>query len=377
MHGKAQWNLYLRSVHRCSIRFNEQRELSKRYVRFNLQHLLDVAVNVCEGARHCTKVLKCSEGLRNKEFILIMDNGAEVFAKLPNPNAGPARFTTASELRNVFKVPVSRVLAWSSDATNNPVGAEYIITEKARGTRLGSVWGEWPREAKLKLVAQIVDVENRLAAIPFPKHGCIYFKDDLRALTGRCEDIGVDTSGAGLLGRFAIGPLTSAELWEGSREGMILDCGPWLDPSEYTQALGRNEIAWIQSHARPRMNYYRSSEDHELPSDGIALLTQYMNAAPYLVPQATDEAATFKVLWHPDLHLDNVFVDPATCEITCIVDWQSACVAPLFYQSDIPRMFQHAGPVREGWILRFTNAHLVTGQFLASQQFEVYKIRSG
>lgn len=27
-----------------------------------------------------------------------MDNGMEVFAKLPNPNAGPARFTTASEV---------------------------------------------------------------------------------------------------------------------------------------------------------------------------------------------------------------------------------------------------------------------------------------
>lgn len=27
-----------------------------------------------------------------------MDNGSEVFAKLPNPNAGPARFTVASEV---------------------------------------------------------------------------------------------------------------------------------------------------------------------------------------------------------------------------------------------------------------------------------------
>lgn len=96
-------------------------------------------------------------------------------------------------------------------------------------------------------------------------------------------------------------------------------------------------------------------QDHKLPSDGLALLTQYMNAAPYLVPPstdeaATDEAATSNVLWHSDLHLDNVFVDPETCKITCIVDWQSACVAPLFYQSDVPRMFRHPRPVR-GWIV--------------------------
>ena len=37
-----------------------------------------------------TRVLKCSEGLHNKAFILTMDNGTEVFAKRPNPNAGPA-----------------------------------------------------------------------------------------------------------------------------------------------------------------------------------------------------------------------------------------------------------------------------------------------
>lgn len=45
-----------------------------------------------------TKVLKCSEGLYNKAFILTMDNGLEVVAKLPNPNAGPAQYTTASEV---------------------------------------------------------------------------------------------------------------------------------------------------------------------------------------------------------------------------------------------------------------------------------------
>lgn len=44
------------------------------------------------------KVFKCAEGLHNKAFLLSMDNGIEVFAKLPNPNAGPAHYTTASEV---------------------------------------------------------------------------------------------------------------------------------------------------------------------------------------------------------------------------------------------------------------------------------------
>jgi len=45
-----------------------------------------------------TRVLKCREGLNNKAYILTMDNGSELFAKLPNPIARPAFYTTASEV---------------------------------------------------------------------------------------------------------------------------------------------------------------------------------------------------------------------------------------------------------------------------------------
>ena len=45
------------------------------------------------------------------------------------------------------------------------------------------------------------------------------------------------------------------------------------NPYEYTLALGINEMAWIRSHATPRMNYYRSMGNQELPEDGLVLLT--------------------------------------------------------------------------------------------------------
>jgi hypothetical protein len=44
------------------------------------------------------KLLKCTEGQYNKAFLMTMDNGAEVLARIPNPNAGPAFYTTASEV---------------------------------------------------------------------------------------------------------------------------------------------------------------------------------------------------------------------------------------------------------------------------------------
>ena len=44
------------------------------------------------------RVMKYREGEYNKVFLLTMDNGAEVVAKVPNLNAGPAHYTTASEV---------------------------------------------------------------------------------------------------------------------------------------------------------------------------------------------------------------------------------------------------------------------------------------
>jgi aminoglycoside phosphotransferase (APT) family kinase protein len=37
-----------------------------------------------------------------------------------------------------------------------------------------------------------------------------------------------------------------------------------------------------------------------------------------------------KTLSHPDLHLDNIFVDPDTKRITHIIDWQSAVISDVF-----------------------------------------------
>lgn len=45
-----------------------------------------------------TKVLKCIEGQFNKVLILTMDDGDEVVAKLPNPNAGPPFYTLSSKV---------------------------------------------------------------------------------------------------------------------------------------------------------------------------------------------------------------------------------------------------------------------------------------
>jgi hypothetical protein len=88
------------------------------------------------------------------------------------------------------------------------------------------------------------------------------------------------------------------------------------------------------------MNYHRSST--ELPEEVLHLLDQYLQLAPAMIPPPVinDMDQQASTLWHPDLHLDNIFVDPSTHKITRIIDWQAAAVMPFYYQGGVARMFE-------------------------------------
>lgn len=77
--------------------WDEEKQLSERYRKFDAQNLQRIAAE-CVRAEKCIKMKKIGEGSYNKVFRLVFDTGAVVIAKIPNPNAGPARYTTASEV---------------------------------------------------------------------------------------------------------------------------------------------------------------------------------------------------------------------------------------------------------------------------------------
>ncbi|EEP77899.1 predicted protein [Uncinocarpus reesii 1704] len=288
-----------------------------------------------EETAGCVRVMKCREGLNNKVYLLTMNNGSEIIARLPNPIAGPAYYTTASEvatrefIRDAMKIPAPRIIAWSADR-NNPVGAEYILEEKAPGVPLGRLWYQWPMECRLEMVLQIVKIEHQFASMQFSKCGCIYFKHDI--LNGPSGGGSFTTStraAPSIYERFTLGPLVSSD----------------TRPLEFVEAMATNEKRFVKAHGRPRLNYHRSTTKPESPDELLDLLDRYLKLMPAMVPSVTHSPT----LWHPDLHLDNVFVDPKSRQITRIIDWQSAAVMPLYYQCGIPRMFKHPGGVSNNW----------------------------
>ena len=76
---------------------NEKSQQQQRYVKFDLDHLCRLAAAHFPNATKCVRVVKV-EGNFNKALLLTMDDGNEVIAKIPCPNAGLPSLTTASEV---------------------------------------------------------------------------------------------------------------------------------------------------------------------------------------------------------------------------------------------------------------------------------------
>lgn len=197
----------------------------------------------------------------NKAILLTMDNGTQVVAKVPNPNAGKPHFTTASEVatmdfvrsllqilvstntdplqvRNILKTPVSRVFAWSSKAQENPVGAEYIIMEKLPGIELELAWPTMKIEDRLAVIQTIAIYQKSWTSISFKKYGGLYYAKDLdsssdnEALYTNADGVAIKDS------RFAIGPSTGRELIDDRRATVEFDRGPCIFPSPNIYSLG-------------------------------------------------------------------------------------------------------------------------------------------
>jgi hypothetical protein len=69
----------------------------QRHVTFNVNELARVAAEAV-GAKKCMSIEKYPDDMYNKAILLTMDNGIQVVAKVPNPNAGNPHFTTAIEV---------------------------------------------------------------------------------------------------------------------------------------------------------------------------------------------------------------------------------------------------------------------------------------
>jgi hypothetical protein len=95
---------------------DEDANLRNREVVFDMNQLAKVAADSV-GAAQCVDVRKFTDGMFNKSFLMLMDDGREVVAKVPNPNAGRAHYTTANEVATIDFVSVLELVSIEFELT--------------------------------------------------------------------------------------------------------------------------------------------------------------------------------------------------------------------------------------------------------------------
>jgi hypothetical protein len=155
--------------------WNEAEQLKARRCQFEIPGLQHAACQAV-GTKRCSSFKKIGEDNFNKAYRLEMEDGQKVIAKIPHPNAGPPVLTTSSEVatmgfvRDILNIPVPKVLAWSA-TDQNPVQAEYIIMEEARGSQLHEVWKDLPLRKKVNIIREFVEIERKLLSVSLVKYG--------------------------------------------------------------------------------------------------------------------------------------------------------------------------------------------------------------
>ncbi|KIW95359.1 uncharacterized protein Z519_03943 [Cladophialophora bantiana CBS 173.52] len=252
------------------------------------------------------------EGGFSKVLRIQRENGTEFIAKISCPNAGLAKYTTASEVavleyvREYTDIPVPSIYSWSADVSN-PVGAEYIIMEKAPGVQLFKVWDQIEERNTLAIIEKLAKWESQLMSIKFPTYGCVYSRHSFPESDGKTDlSTDIDRSGSYCVGR------SCDPTW--STVPCYLASGPWLSLPEFGTALAKREI-------------YRVSQESESAHRKTVELMKILGSHSDLLCHSKP------TLCHPDLHLGNIFVsedDPS--KISVIIDWQFAQIAPMFLQ---------------------------------------------
>lgn len=118
-------------------------------------------------------------------------------------------------LRDILRVPIPKVLAYSTDS-NNPVGTEYIIMERIEGVSLASRWLSLATGEVKDIMTQIAAIEQKLFAHSFPGYGSLYHRRDLQG------DLQIPLP----LEDYCIGPISARQFWHGDRSATKIDRGP-------------------------------------------------------------------------------------------------------------------------------------------------------
>ena len=146
-----------------------------------------------------------------------------------------------------------KVLAWSSKAEENPVGAEYIIMEKVKGVQLSSVWRTLPFDKKAEIIKTLARYQSIWMSNTLKQYGSLYYAQDIPNRQDQPVFSYVNKDGSEIEDdRFAIGPTVHRQSIDYGRAQVDFDRGPCRSMS----LSSSNPLAYISHRGLCRRSLY-------------------------------------------------------------------------------------------------------------------------
>jgi hypothetical protein len=230
--------------------------------------------------------------------------------------------------------------------------------EKCPGMELGRLWDDLSAKQRIDIVRQLATFSARLSKARFAYYGSLYDAKDIPdAISTKVDDT------------FSVGATTS-RTWFNDRRGEVdINRGPCKTPpprnalnrehgcnhmlgtsaKDVLAAIAKREIACLDRFSdfpRDRQQGIFNGPGGYQPSKDtkVAVIRDYGCVLPYIIPK--EDAYTDSILWHNDLHSDNIFVNEnCPTEITGIIDWQNAHLSPAFLHVHHPSLIEYDGPI--------------------------------
>lgn len=223
-------------------------------------------------------------------------------------------------VRKYTTIPVPRVFSWSPD-NSNPVGAEYIVMEKAIRFPLLERWGKMTEIENLELIKHLTQLEAQLSAIGFPAYGGLYLSADADRLERQDLDGDVDKQhlfcvGPSLDRSFDVDTGANIPTEEGSVNNgpckyLIVQSIPTNDCSgnnlsDLGISIAKRAFSQLAKQSLDnRSVFHRGGPQEQARLLEVAVfLMRMLDSHPVLAKFARP------TLWHTDLHMGNIFAAP-------------------------------------------------------------------
>lgn len=205
---------------------------------------------------------------------------------------------------------------------------------------------------RLRLIENIMKIENQLALIRFPAYGNLFLRHSVAENSPILLDPCIDSSGSYYI-RSACGvPWFGGADRDDAHPNDIDPCEYLVSPTgsnvsehrhliegtdllSYGRALAQRSI-WRMSHTEPQAHampkeFQGSQEDHE------SFLQLTMDLIPVVASYSLLQRSSTPVLWHTNWNMGIILVSEQDYSaIVSLIDWQSSSISPMFLQARWP-----------------------------------------